>query len=487
MGRNLTEQEIYKIWEESGSFAPSDSDKTYFIPMPPPNITGKLHMGHAYFATLQDILIRHHRMLGYSTLWLPGCDHAGMATQEKLDQEMLGQGLDPNGPEFEEFSSKYKTSLSAEIIDQLKRTGASCDWSRFRYTMDEDYTTSIHKAFDICSEKQLLYKDSDDHWYLDMTDAANRLLDEIYNNNIEIIPESGRNTLIHYLKNIQPWCISRDIRWGHKMPNDDRYVLDTWFSSSLWTFATLGWGTDNQNDFDKFFPANMLETGDDIIFFWCARMLMMGLILTDKLCFSRIYLHGLILDGKGRKMSKSLGNGIDPIDIIEEYGCDAMRFALAEYATPAQNMKLDIRKLSSSKKLLTKFRNTMKFSSMHCGEIITSTHEDDIEIMRRLSEVFLETKDMMDACEFHLYAQKLRSFLYDDYSSWYIEKAKRRLFDDDREAKATISALMDATLKLFHPIIPFTTEQIYMNKYDTLLIAEKSIDIFVEKCIFKEC
>ncbi len=461
------EQEIYAQWEEDGCFKPLGNGTPYYIPMPPPNITGKLHLGHAMFITLQDILIRFHRMRGHNTLWLPGADHAGLATQEKLDSAMLEQGLDPTDTEqFETFAADYKANLSFTIADQIKRCGASCDWSRYRFTLDDKYSAAVAHAFDICRNKQMLYKEGND-WYLDMSDLAKRLLDEMDQGNLQIIPAYGEKTLRHFLDNIEPWCISRQIRWGHPLPIEgEEGVLDTWFSSALWPFAALGWPEDT-NALKTFYPAALIETGDDILFFWCARMLMMGLLLMDSLPFKTIYLHGLIRDKDGKKMCKSLGNGIDPIDIIDRIGADAMRFALAENSTPGQDMLLRDEKLQAGKAVRIKLWNTARFAFQHIADFGKTTHEDDIEIMRRIAKSKEQIAEHITNYEFHLAAQQARAMLFDDFSSWYIERSKERLFAKDESATYTIGKALLQILIIFHPFMPYVTEELgqHMNKW----------------------
>lgn len=437
--------------------------------MPPPNITGILHMGHAMFTTLQDILIRYHRMQGYNTLWLPGTDHAGLATQEKLDAEMIEQGLDPNGPEFEAFAEDYKKRIGGTINDQLRRTGASCDWSRYRFTLDEGYSKSVEAAFELCRDDMF---ERDGQLYLDMTEPAAQLLKEIAAGNLRIIPESETKTLIHFLENIEPWCISRQIRWGHKIPNSDD-VLDTWFSSALWPFATLGW-PEQTDDLKTFYPATLIETADDILFFWCARMLMMGLKLTGQMAFNTIYLHGILRDEHGRKLSKSLGNGIDPLDIIDKYGCDAMRMALAEGATPGIDSRLYDEKFEAAKSLRTKLWNASKFCLRHyIDEHTIALHPDDKEMLHRTATAKHWIGTYIEGMEIHQAAQEARRFLYDDFCSWYIEAAKDRLYEGDLGARRTLSLCFDELLRIMHPFMPFITEEIRSAYSDQPLITAR--------------
>ena len=417
-------------------------------------------MGHAMFTTLQDILIRYHRMQGYNTLWLPGTDHAGLATQEKLDEEMIALGLDPEGPEFPDFAEGYKKHIGGTINEQLRRTGASCDWSRYRFTLDDDYSRAVKTAFEMCRD-DLYWEDG--QWFLDMKEPARQLIAEIEGGNLTIIPESETKTLLHFLRNIEPWCISRQIRWGHALPmGDGKDVLDTWFSSALWPFATLGW-PNITDDLKTFYPATLIETADDILFFWCARMLMMGLKLTGRMAFSTIYLHGILRDEQGRKFSKSLGNGIDPIEMIDKYGCDAMRMALAEGATPGQDMRLYDEKFESAKSLRIKLWNASKFALRHyTREPIDrmSLSGDDQEIMDRTNRAKAKIGRHIEAMEIHLAAQEARRFLYDDFCSWYIEATKDRLYAGDAGARYALSRSIEGLLLMLHPFMPFVTEEI---------------------------
>ena len=427
--------------------------------MPPPNITGALHCGHAMFTTLQDILIRYHRMRGRNTLWLPGTDHAGLATQEKLDAEMIALGLDPMGSDFDAFAADYKLRIGGTITEQLRRTGASCDWSRYRFTLDDQYSRAVEAAFEKCREHDMLYREGDD-WYLDRRSLAGRLLMEIDSGNLRIIPEYGEKTMRHFLDNIEPWCISRQIRWGHRLPIEgETAVLDTWFSSALWPFATLGW-PDDTPDLRTFYPAALIETGDDILFFWCARMLMMGLFLTDRLPFNTIFLHGLIRDKDGHKMSKSLGNGIDPLEIIDQYGCDAMRFALTESSTPGQDINLRDEKLQAGKAMQIKLWNIAKFTLPLMSREGEISDPQDIELMARINDRQDQIAQHIESMEFHLAAFQARAMLFDDFSSWYIEIAKNRLYAGDESAKYALGKGLINILHILHPIMPFVTEEI---------------------------
>lgn len=504
MGRNhLTktfdhraeEASIYRIWELDGAFAPKGDGEPYFLPMPPPNITGILHMGHALFATLQDISTRFQRMRGRATLWLPGTDHAGLATQAKLDQMMLDAGLDPAGPKFDDFAAAYKANLKSTITGQLRSCGASCDWSRETFTLDDAYSKAVVEALSRAEATGMLYE-KDGQWWLHMGGLAEELLNEMDAGELEIIPAGQAGTLRNFLENIEPWCISRQIRWGHRLPiwkyrgpdyprqplldieisatcpgDPDHWeqefgCLDTWFSSALWPFATLGWPEDTE-DMRRFYPAAMIETADDILFFWCARMLMMGLLLTDQMPFKTIFLHGLIRDKHGKKMSKSDGNGIDPLEIIDRYGCDSMRFALAEAATPGQDMRLWDEKFQAGKALRTKLWNAARYTLGHWDRMgtpeiaePTSQHADDLDMLKRLHGASERITECLEGMAYHEAAHELRRFIFEDFCSWYIEATKSRLYDDnDQDALQMIMWTLDRTLRLAHPFMPFATER----------------------------
>lgn len=436
--------------------------------MPPPNITGKLHMGHAMFATLQDIMIRYHRMAGYNTLWLPGTDHAGLATQAKLEEEMIALGLDPQGSDFDAFAADYKTKLTNTISDQLRKTGASCDWSRERFTLDESYTKAVNRAFAICQEKDMLYREGND-WFLDMSEPAKAILEEIDAGRIKIEPATETGTLRHFLLNIEPWCISRQIRWGHSIPlPNEKDILDTWFSSALWPFAALGW-PDHTHDLETFYPAALIETADDILFFWCARMLMMGWLIMDELPFRTIYLHGIIRDAQGRKMSKSLGNGIDPLDLFAQYGTDSIRMALAEAATPGQDMRLRDEKLQAGRAMAQKLWSIARFTlpRMEEGKI---THEADLAFLDTIEKRRQEIANDLENLRVHIAAQTLRTFLFDDFSSGYIGNHHSRIHEGCPSGRAASYQAIIALLKMSHPFMPFLTEEIWGRFNENQLI-----------------
>ncbi len=436
-------------------------------------------MGHALFATLQDISTRYHRMKGDCTLWLPGSDHAGLATQSKLDALMVEQGLDPSGPEFDTFAENYKQNLQGTIMTQLRSCGASCDWSRETFTLDDRYSRAVQAAWNKCLESDLVYYEGDEI-FINMEPLAKDLLACMNAGKLNIIPFHQTATLRNFLENIEPWNVGRKIRWGHKIPGHDM-VFDTWFSSALWPFASLGW-PDETPDFKRFFPAAMIETADDILFFWCARMLMMGLLLElDDLPFNTIFLHGIIRDKHGRKMAKSQGNGIDPLEIIDRYGADSMRFALAESATPGQDMRIWDDKFQAGKALRTKLWNAARYCLGHWERLGSPEitfhglkHADDIEMLKRLWTAHSALTKALDELRYHEAAFLIRQFIFNDLCGWYIEATKSRLYDDnDMAALCTIMFALDRTLKMLHPFMPFVTERIRMAySQEPLITAE---------------
>ncbi len=441
--------------------------------MPPPNITGQLHMGHALFATLQDILIRFRRMQGYDALWIPGTDHAGLATQTKLEEELTNQGIsNPTREQFDKIATEWKSNMRNRITTQLRCLGASCDWERETFTLDDDYTKAVHAAFQKCKDAGMLYSE-DGQLYLNMENLAQDILERHSNGEIKIIPEGGDKTFRHFLENIEPWCISRQIWWGHQIPGE-KDVFDTWFSSALWPFAILGWPEETE-DYKRYYPATLIETADDIIFFWCARMLMMGLFLTDKLPFNTIYLHGIIRDEYGRKMAKSLDNGIDPLEIIDEYGCDAMRFALAENTIAGQDMNLGSNKFESGKRIANKLWQASRFTLSHIAREGLSQRNlkldgTDALILEELEEARKLITKHLDEFRFDLAAYELRKFFWHRYCDFYIEDAKERLYSGDKQALMTNELLLEGLLKLFHPFMPYMTEHIWQKWHNTSLI-----------------
>ncbi|MBZ4644674.1 MAG: valine--tRNA ligase [Clostridia bacterium] len=683
------EERLYNEWMEKGYFrAEVDPDKEPFtIVIPPPNVTGQLHMGHALDETLQDILIRWKRMQGYSTLWLPGTDHAGIATQIKVE-EMLRkeEGLsryDLGREKFLERVWEWKHTYGNRIINQLKKLGSSCDWSRERFTMDEGCSKAVREVFVNLYEKGLIYqgnriinwcpncvtalsdaeveyeekaghfwyikyyvKDSDefitiattrpetmlgdtavavhpederykhligktlilplvnreipviadeyvdkefgtgavkitpahdpndfevgmrhnlpqikvmnddatinhhggkyegmdryearkaiiedltgaglllqtkDHvhnvgqcyrcgttvepitskqWFVKMKPLAEAAIKVVKDGTIQFVPDRFSKIYLNWMENVHDWCISRQLWWGHRIPAyycedcgetivskkditgctkcggkviQDPDVLDTWFSSALWPFSTLGW-PEETDDLNYFYPTSVLVTGYDIIFFWVARMIFSGMEHMKKEPFKYVFIHGIVRDSEGRKMSKSLGNGIDPLEVIEKYGADALRFTLATGNSPGNDMRFYWERVEASRNFANKIWNASRFVLMNLEinenklpELEKLTLEDKW-ILSRYNNLVKEVTDNLDKFELGIAVQKLYDFIWDEFCDWYIELVKPRLYDKQStsrlEAQYVLTYVLSNTLKLLHPFMPFITEEIWKH------------------------
>ena len=684
------EDRIYARWCEGGYFKPKrDLSKGKFsIVIPPPNVTGQLHMGHALDETLQDILVRRKRMQGYSTLWVPGTDHAGIATQIKVEEALREQeGItryDLGRERFLERVWDWKEKYGSRIISQLKRIGASCDWSRERFTMDEGCSKAVREVFVRLYEKGLIYRGhriinwcpkcrtalsdaeveyaeqpgnfwyiryplsdgsgdviiattrpetllgdtavavnpaderysglvgktlilplvgreipviadeyveqdfgtgcvkitpahdpndfevgsrhglpmirimtddakigaeysgkyagmdryearreivrdleaggylvkvephshnvgtcyrckttveplASDQWFVKMKPLAAPALDIVKNGEIKFAPERFTKIYINWMENCHDWCISRQLWWGHRIPafycdacgnmevsredltvcpkcgapvRREEDVLDTWFSSALWPFSTLGWPDDTE-DLKNYYPTSVLVTGYDIIFFWVARMIFSGLEHTGKKPFSTVFIHGLVRDAQGRKMSKSLGNGIDPIKIIDEYGADALRFALSGGNAPGNDMRFSDEKIESARNFANKLWNASRFVMMNLRGDETPELPDraglmpeDKWILSRFDRTASEVNENMDNYELGVALSLIYDFTWDIFCDRYIEMVKPRLFSDGHDADAarrTLLFVLVGILKLLHPYMPFITEEIYTS------------------------
>lgn len=685
------EEEIYKRWEEKEYFKPSEdkTKKPYTIVIPPPNITGKLHMGHALDETLQDILIRYKRMEGYNCLWLPGTDHAAIATEVKIVEKLKQQGIEKKNLTREQFLEKaweWKKEYGGTILNQLKKLGCSCDWSRERFTMDEGLSNAVKYVFIKLYEKGLIYKGKrminwcpscntsisdaevefeeepthlwhirykvkdedkylivattrpetmlgdtgvavhpederykdlvgkkvilpimnkeipivaddfvekefgtgavkltpahdpndyaasqrhnleiievfDENWKmgnlvpeykgLDIYEARKRIVEKLqeigalvkiedYTHNVgkcyrchhtiepkiseqwfvkmkplaepaikavkdgktRFIP--GRFDKIYYnwMDNIQDWCISRQLWWGHRIPayyctkcnnimvtesiphkcekcgntefTQDEDTLDTWFSSALWPFSTLGW-PEQTEDLKYFYPTSTLVTGYDIIFFWVARMIFSAIEHTGEVPFKDVFIHGIVRDSLGRKMSKSLGNGIDPLEIIEKYGTDALRFSLVLGISPGNDIRYMPEKLESAANFANKLWNASKFVLGNLEEIDYDTMPqklcyEDKWILSKLNKLIKETTINLNNYDLGVWTQKVYDFIWGEFCDWYIEMVKPRLYDKENKtreaAQYTLNKVLGDSLKLLHPIMPFITEEIYTKLYN---------------------
>ena len=681
------EDRIYDFWVKGNYFHAEvdQSKKPYTIVIPPPNITGQLHMGHALDNTLQDILIRFRRMQGYSALWMPGTDHASIATEAKIVEAMKAEGItkeDIGRDGFLERAWAWKDKFGNRIISQLKKLGSSCDWERERFTMDEGCSKAVKEVFVRLYEKGLIYRgeriinwcphcktsisdaevtyeekdgsfwhlrypltdgsgyvelattrpetmmgdtavavhpdderykdiigktimlpimnreipvvadeyvemdfgtgvvkitpahDPNDfevglrhnlpiinimtdeavinenggkycgmdrytarkavvkdleeqgflvkvepmkhnvgscyrcnsvvepriskQWFVKMEPLAKPAIETVKNGEITLIPARFEKTYYNWMENIKDWCISRQLWWGHRIPAwycadcgevivsktevdtcpkcgsknvaQDEDTLDTWFSSALWPFSTLGWPEENL-DLKYFYPTSTLVTGYDIIFFWVARMIFSGLEYTGKAPFNTVLFHGIVRDDQGRKMSKSLGNGVDPLVEIEKYGADALRFTLATGNTPGNDMRYSSDRVSASRNFANKIWNAARFLLMNLpdGEpapyIPENLGVEDKWILSKFNSVVHDVTDNLDKFELGLAVAKLYDFIWDVFCDWYIELAKIKLNSGDEEAAKTARAVLvyvfSETLKLLHPFMPFITEEIW--------------------------
>ncbi len=695
------EDRIYKEWEDGGYFeAHVDKDKTPFtIMMPPPNVTGNLHMGHALVNTMQDILIRWKRMEGYSALWLPGTDHASISTEARVVAKIEAEGktkYDLGRDEFLKEAWEWTDEYGGNIRNQLRKLGVSCDWSKERFTLDEGLSEAVEEVFIRLYEKGLIYRgdriinwciscgtaisdaeveheesegkiwhirypvvgsdesviiattrpetmlgdlavavnpederythlvgkklllplmnkeipviadsyvemdfgtgavkitpshdpndfevgerhdlgqmkimndkgeinskggkyegleryearrqiiedlesegllvEIKDHtnnvghcercntvvepiiskqWFVAMESMAKPALDALKSGELKFIPERFGKTYIHWLENIRDWCISRQLWWGHRLPvfycvdcdevivsrdetkhcskcgssniKQDPDTLDTWFSSALWPFSTLGW-PEKTEELDYFYPTDVLVTGYDIIFFWVVRMVFSGIEQMGEIPFKDVLINGLVRDAEGKKMSKSLGNGIDPLDVIDEFGADALRFMLITGNSPGNDMRFHAEKVEASRNFANKLWNASRFVLMNLegeikdfDDIKDSLNQEDKWIVSRLNNLISESKENLEKYELGLAAQKVYEFTWNEYCDWYIELAKPRLYGEDEAqkdiAKSVLLKVLKDVLKLLHPFMPYITEEIWAhlpNKTEELIVA----------------
>ena len=684
------ENRIYKMWEDNGYFRPAGKKdaKPFTIVMPPPNVTGQLHMGHAMDATLQDTLIRFKRMQGYNALWIPGVDHAGIATQIKVEEVLRKDGLtryDLGREKFLERVWDWKHQYGDRIVMQQKKLGASCDWDRSRFTMDEGCSNAVREVFVSLYEKGLIYKGSriinwcphcvtalsdaeveyvdkpghlwhirypladgtgevvvattrpetmlgdtgvcvnpndarytdivgkkvilplvnkeipivaddyaemdfgtgcvkmtpahdpndfevglrhnlevirvlddngvvneyggkyeglyrydarkeivkdleeqgylvkvEDHghnvgtcyrchndvepiisaqWFVKMKPLAEEAIRVVKDGETKFVPERFSKTYLNWMENVRDWCISRQLWWGHQIPawtcaecghitvsredpckcekcgsaniERDPDVLDTWFSSALWPFETLGW-PEKTEDLEYFYPTDVLVTGYDIIFFWVSRMIFSGCAHTGKTPFHTVLIHGLVRDDKGRKMSKSLGNGIDPLEMIEKYGCDALRMNMVTGNSPGNDMRFYVERTEAMRNFANKLWNASRYVLMNLGEDTVNelpAAEDlaiaDKWVLSKLNTLIAEVTENLEKYELGVAVQKVYDFLWDTYCDWYIELTKARLYSEDPAQKGTalrvLVYVLDQTLRLLHPFMPFITEEIWQS------------------------
>ena len=710
------EDRIYEDWEEKGYFKPSE-DRTkepYCIMMPPPNVTGKLHMGHALDDTIQDVLIRYKRMQGFRTLWLPGSDHAAISTEMKVVQKLASEGKskkDLGREKFLEEAWKWTKEYGGIIQKQQKKLGCSCDWSRNRFTLDEGLSEAVLEQFVRLYEKGLIYKgkrmvnwctscntsisdaeveykeeashlwhirykitgtendyievattrpetmlgdtavavhpsdkryknligktcilpimnkeipiiadefvemefgtgcvkitpahDMNDYqaglrhnleiievfddkfkmgnlvpeyegmdllearekiveklkeigalvrtedythnvakcerckstiepkiseqWFVSMKDLAKRAADSVRNGETRFVPQRYEKQYFHWLDNIQDWCISRQLWWGHRIPvyycdecghfhvskkapekcekcgstklHQDPDTLDTWFSSALWPFSTLGWPNTESEDYKEFYPTQTLVTGFDIITFWISRMMTQGLEFTNEVPFKDVLVHGIVRDSQGRKMSKTLGNGIDPLDIIDKYGADSLRFSVLSGTTMGNDIRFMPEKLEQASNFANKIWNAAKFITNSladddkvrefCFEVFEKNHEynsnllkiEDKWILNKFDKLVADVSKNLDNYDLGIALDKIYSFIWNEFCDWYIEMVKPRIYSEDENEKIAVSNILNhvfgSSLKLLHPFMPFITSEIYSK-----LICFGTEDLIVAK------
>ncbi len=688
---NEFEEELYDEWEKNGYFKPNmkEGAKSYCIVMPPPNVTGKLHMGHALDAAIQDFLIRYKRMQGFNTLWVPGTDHSALSTEAKVVAAMKEEGLKKSDIGREAFLKRawdWTKLYGGTIVSQQRKLGCSCDWSRSRFTLDEGLTKAVHTAFKTLYDKGYIYKgkrmvnyctgcntsisdieieykeeathlwyirykikDEDeylvvattrpetmlgdtavavnpkdnrfskyigktcilpimnkeipiigdrfvemefgtgavkvtpahdmndyqagldhnlemievfdenlimnnlceefagmniydarekiveklksigalvkiedythnvakcdrchstieprisDQWFVKMGQLAKPAIEKVKDGTIKFVPKRYEKTYFNWMENLKDWCISRQIWWGHQIPVyyckecgninvelgkvekcckcgstnlvQDEDTLDTWFSSALWPFSTLGW-PDKTVDLKTFYPTDTLVTGYDIIQAWVSRMIFSGLEYMGERPFENVLIHGIVRDSQGRKMSKSLGNGIDPLEIIEKYGTDSLRFSLVLGITAGNDIRYMPEKLDAASNFANKLWNASKFVLMNLEDYEDNTNElnlcyEDKWILSKLNTIIQEVTNNIDNFDLGVATQKIYDFIWNEFCDWYIEIVKTRLYDKENKtrkaAQYTLNKVLSDSLKLLHPVMPFVTEKIYKQLYN---------------------
>jgi valyl-tRNA synthetase len=674
------ENRIYDWWEQNGYFKPevaSDSAEAFTVSMPPPNVTGALHTGHALFTTVEDLMVRYERMRGKAALWVPGTDHAGIATQLQVEKMLRDEGTSRQALGREEFLARtweWKQKYGGTITRQLRRMGASCDWDRERFTLDDGLSNAVQEVFIRLYEEGLIYRgprlvnwspglqtavsdlevereeeqgklyyfkypvEGGDHlpvattrpetilgdtavcvhpedprykhligkkafvpmlnreipviadeyvdrefgtgalkitpahdfndyeiaqrhnlplinimnrdatmnenagsytgldrfvcreklwkdmeaagltikvadhthiiprsqrggeviepllstqWFLKIKPLADKAIKSVRDGQITIVPERFEKVYFHWLENIEDWCISRQLWWGHRIPAwyrgtevfvgkqppagdgwiAEEDVLDTWFSSGLWPFSTLGW-PEPTDDLKRFYPTAIMETGYDILFFWVARMIMLGLWFTDKPPFHTVYLHGLIRDKFGRKISKTLGNVIDPLELIDQYGADPLRFTLVTSGTPGADINLDTEKVEANWRFVNKIWQMTNFVLGNLEgdlpKLLPPSAQLDLPsrwIMSRLNRLTSSVQHLFDTFQYGEAGRQIYDFLWGEFADWYIEMSKYPLYGEDAQAKLqtrqVLVQVLNTTLRLLHPFMPFVTEELW--------------------------
>lgn len=693
------EERIYKNWETKGYFKSkvNKSKKPFVIVMPPPNVTGKLHMGHALDNTIQDVFIRYNRMKGVPTLWIPGTDHASIATEVKVVEKMKKEGKTKESAGREEFMKEawsWKNEFGGEITKQLRKLGCSCDWEQERFTMDERCSEAVLEVFVDLYNKGLIYRGerminwcpkcktsisetevdyeekessfwhikypvenseeylvvattrpetmlgdtalavnpnderytklvgkrvllplvnkyipivADDYvdiefgtgvvkitpahdpndfavgerhnleiinimnkdatinanggkyegqdrfearknivedlekqgylvkiephvhnvgscyrchsiiepyvslqWFVKMETLAKPAIDAVRNDEVKFIPKRFEKTYFNWMENTQDWCISRQLWWGHRIPayycdkcdkitvskqkpeqcscggnlRQDEDTLDTWFSSALWPFSTLGWPNKTE-EYNYYYPTSTLVTAYDIITFWVSKMIFSGIAYTGKVPFENVFIHGIVRDAQGRKMSKSLGNGIDPLDVIATYGTDALRFSLIQNISPGNDIRYIPEKVEAARNFANKLWNAARFVKMYLNDLSVETVDssslmpEDKWILNKLSRTIIEVTENIDKFEIGIGIQKVYDFMWFDFCDWYIEMVKSRLYNKESESYQaaiwTLKYTISNALKLLHPYMPFITEEIYLSlnpKEETIMLSK---------------
>lgn len=452
--------------------------------MPPPNITGQLHLGHALFLTLQDIQTRARALMGQATLWLPGTDHAGLATHEKILGSLQEAGKEATDTTaYWEHAWAWKETFHHRITTQMRAMGAACDWSKERFTLDPAYQAStIHAFRRLLNDYPQGLTRREGQWYFDMRPLAKPLIEALDAKDIAITPDGPRLELRHMLTNIEPWCLSRQIPWGLTIPiqigpcdawdwlepghalrpgwTASTDTFDTWFLSALWPLATLGW-PEQTPMMDQYYPAAWMETGEDILFFWCARMLMIGHAMTGQWAFKSIYLHGLIRDAKGRKMSKSLGNGLDPLLLIKEHGCDALRWYLACNTEPGLDLRFNPHELRQEARFINKIYQSARFLAMQGLTIQSgnawgnSPDEQDLDAFTKRWQALILDHRFKEA------ARALQTQYTQVFCSTWIEQNKEALRRADASTCQLGARLFQRYLALLHPFLPFLTTELH--------------------------
>lgn len=534
------EPDRYAAWERAGAFCPHPGQRPFSMILPPPNITGSLHMGHAYEHTISDAFIRHQRMLGRETLWLPGTDHAGIATQALMERMLAAEGTSRQELGRDEFLARtrsWRASTGEAITTQMRRLGASPDWSRATYTLDPGPSRATHEAFTQLFEQGLIYRaeratswctgcstsladiETEDtpsglacnrcgspieirstpQWYLATAELAAGAREALESGALRIDPPQMAETYLRWLDDMRDWCLSRQLWWGHRMPiwygpdgqarsfgpgreidpgwTQDEDTLDTWFSSALWPLSTLGW-PDRTADLDRYYPNDLLITGYDLMFFWAIRMSMLCTHLTGTPPFRRLYLHGMIRDERGKKMSKSFGNTIDPLEFTDEFGPDALRLALCRRARPGADIPFGRSDLLGAQALLKKLWSIARLSIGHGmrlpgsgqaaeaalpvddGTPPPSRHILDRWLASRLERTREATTTALEAMDLAAGTDAFAQFILADLSELYLE-ARKPAFADDPTARATLAGCLGELLLLMHPFAPFLTEELW--------------------------